>query len=647
MASKKNKETQGRGDNDQQPRGVAHAPYNFVPLVDGDPIPGEIVSHDRYCEDHFTGYFDVTLETVTPLFVRGMLTEQQVKNDVQAKDFPEPFMIAGKPVIPGSSLRGMLRSLVEIITFGKIHFVSDQLILYRSVRGDDTLVEVYRRQVTDVLGFKKFVYPSKKLQGGYLKRGNSESGWVIQPAKTFKDESIVLVDKAAAPKGKPFSTHQVWIKPLDRVEHTGKKGVKLQIAKTNNVKFTATPAYQPAILIISNTVGGDNNRTWYPAIYAPSEESEPIPISRQIWDTYKEDRDMKRGLPARKLENEGDVLFYLLDDNDELTFFGSTMFFRIPYENSLGQLVDYTYLGPNFVDYAEAMFGYVADEKVKRDPVAYAGRVSVTSAMLRNSDLNDAQLYEEEITPKILSSPKPTTFQHYVEQPSGAETKKGELQHYGDDVRLRGHKLYWRQNIQVKDVVERSEIKDGDTQHTRTKPLRVGVQFTFRVYFENLTEVELGALSWALTLDNDLDSDSAPEFYHMIGMAKPYGMGVVSLRPTLTITDRQSRYKTLFNEDGSWDVGANQGDLLHYIQKFKEYFSIDENERIEQLKAMLRLYDPDWAFPLSEEEYPRTFSYMTIEPNNEYKERPVLPYPLQVEAEYREKEKSAVIERRH
>ncbi|MBK8024601.1 MAG: hypothetical protein IPK19_25045 [Chloroflexi bacterium] len=37
----------------------------------------------------------------------------------------EFFGIEGVPRIPGSSLRGMLRALVEIITFGKIQPISN------------------------------------------------------------------------------------------------------------------------------------------------------------------------------------------------------------------------------------------------------------------------------------------------------------------------------------------------------------------------------------------------------------------------------------------------------------------------------------------------------------------------------------------
>jgi len=121
-----------------EPRRDAHAPYNFIPLPETvvaaqTPLP----SHDRYDTSRFTGRFEVTLTTETPLFVRGMLTPDEVeilieheksvsmsnrqtsenkkRHPLETK--PDFFQLSEcRPIIPGSSLRGMLRSLIEMIT---------------------------------------------------------------------------------------------------------------------------------------------------------------------------------------------------------------------------------------------------------------------------------------------------------------------------------------------------------------------------------------------------------------------------------------------------------------------------------------------------------------------------------------------------
>lgn len=626
----------------EQARESARAPYNFIPLVGGEPLPDKIVSHDRYYLDKHTGHFDVTLETITPVFVRGMVTNEEHNQGKEAKDQPEPFILDGEPVIPGSTLRGMIRSLLEIITFGKMHFVSDNKLVYRAIYYADALANTYRGIITDVLGGKQFVYPSSRMHGGYLQKGNSESGWIIQPATVHYGESIALVDRqdvlaAGIPEIPKLKTYDVGVKPATkRTVHTGKEGVQLHIAQANGITSTAGSGYEPATLIISNTVGKiggkGSNRRWYPAIYEADPTAESIPIPQRVWNDFIRDRDLNRGIVNRTIQKPGDVLFYLLDSQGGLVFFGPTMFFRVPYENSIGSLIYDKPLASNFTDYADAMFGYVSERGTeKRDPVAYAGRVSVTSATLADgqTDVVYNEAYELRRTP---GSPKPTTFQHYLEQPQGIQTTKPDLHHYGvKNARIRGHKLYWRQNVDIEGL--KRDNTDGKKEKIETKfhPVRKGITFTFRVYFENLTNAELGALAWVLTLDGD------ENLYHMIGMGKPFGLGVVKLSPSLVITDVEARYRTLFDTNGAWYMPLKEP--ADYIQVFKQALevhgiSFDAHDRIKQLKAMLRLYAPD----------PELFSYMQIdrvingEKVNEYKDRPVLPYPIAIEALYKAKE---------
>lgn len=615
----------------------ARAPYNFVPLAEGEPIPGERVAHDRYHLDRHTGYFDVRLETVTPLFVRGMVTDQQLQDGMEAKDLPNPFIVDGKPVIPGSSLRGMIRNLVEIITFGKMHFVSDNKLVYRAIYYADALATTYRGIITDVQGSKEFMYPSTRMYGGYLQKGDSESGWVIQPANAPYGESIALVDRqdvldAGISETPKLKVYKVGVKPATkRLVHTGKQGVQLHVAQAHGISLRPGSGYEPAALIISNTVGQiggkGSNRRWYPAIFEPNPTVDPILISQAVWNDFIKDREVNRGIANRTIQNPGDVLFYLLDHQGELLFFGPTMFFRVPYENSIGTLIYDEHPDRNFIDFADGMFGYVSDRGNTRDPNAYAGRISVTSARLVDNQ-TDVFYGENEELRRTPGSPKPTTFQHYLCQPLGKVTPKRDLHHYGSKgARIRGQKLYWRQRVDI------HHLKNGNSDGTKPKietkfrPVREGKTFSFRVYFENMSNAELGALQWALTLGGD------ENHYHMLGMGKPYGLGVVKLTPTLVISDREARYCRAFNSDGSWHQPHKLSS--DYTEAFKGFIStqgidFDNAPRIRALKAMLRLYDPD----------PEFFSYMQIERMiegervNEYRDRPVLPEPEEIADEY-------------
>ncbi len=450
----------------------ARAPYNFVPLperaVDVREQPGimtlddALPSHNIFRSDRRHGYFDITLTTESPLYIRGMLTREEAENKEAYRNKPDFFHPgdSNSPVIPGSSLRGMIRSLLEIVTWSKLTRVSDSpKIFYRAVAAK-------------------------------------------------KDDPRRMVQ---------YFGHA----PFSRIQATLTEGGK-------------TRALTPLDLV----------------------------------------------------------------------------------PNSLREQADH-------IDFAEAVFGYVRPEKRGQGKQgdkerAYAGRVSVSDAKMVTQTDDPYDIDAEGITPKILGSPKPTTFQHYLEQPNRKSTQKQDLHHYGKDgAKIRGHKLYWRQRINT--VPTDPNASRDSKQHTRMRPIKRGIQFKFRVDFENLTDIELGALAWVLALGS---ANHHPNARHMLGMGKPFGMGVVKLDATLALRNREQRYASLFSDTG-WSSGDAVANVDTFIPQFIEFISTAVGEgypsRMQELLTMLEGREPN---PL--------FTYMQIEPNNEYKDRPVLPYPTEV-----------------
>ncbi|MCP4418113.1 MAG: hypothetical protein GY805_15935 [Chloroflexi bacterium] len=177
------------------------------------------------------------------------------------------------------------------------------------------------------------------------------------------------------------------------------------------------------------------------------------------------------------------------------------------------------------------------------------------------------------------------------------------------------------------------------------KPVREDVQFSFRIHFENLLPAELGLLWWAIALP----ADDNQTYCHKLGMGKPLGLGAVQLKvdeKNLHLVDQNARYQALFT-DGSqaqeWATGEESPERTHLIieeaqSNFETFIlrrcklpeaSLAQTERVRMLLAMLAWPGPD----------PAKTRYMEIEwpderakrgKRNEYKERPVLPDPLNV-----------------
>ena len=99
------------------------APYNFVPLSEHIFFPGwsEKISQDVPFKDEHSGFLNVTIKAETPIFVRN-----GHQADVTDNDFSYVRVGSGrKYFIPGTTVKGCIRNVLEIMSFGKMQPVTD------------------------------------------------------------------------------------------------------------------------------------------------------------------------------------------------------------------------------------------------------------------------------------------------------------------------------------------------------------------------------------------------------------------------------------------------------------------------------------------------------------------------------------------
>ncbi len=651
----------------------ARAPYNFVPL------PGKVVEaqqpldHDVYDTDALSGWIECELETCSPTYVRGLMTEVQFRTTGQKKpdDLTEEEKIARAPfygssaekvegypvpVIPASSLRGMVRTLVEIAGFGRMRWVADEpTFTFRAVAAarDDPLRVPYE----DMLGR----YGADVKAGFLVHRGDD---WYIAPAGT--PASVGL----GAERGNYFKVKERIIPPdaipgfvrlnspryrpgffpvtFEAQERRGKRGKYVAITRIGSPQAGHNYEYEGMLVCSGNMLetssAGPSPRKNHALILLPDPRARSLKIREQTV------RDYLAGLtPFQKQElwgddnkgclKDGGPVFYVEQDGEVIAF-GHSPHFRVPARlpGSKRAANPRDFVPPelkdtSFPDLADAIFGWVEDESSPEDQ--RAGRVSFGDAHFVGAK-GSVWLKPEPITPHVLSGPKPTTFQHYLAQDREAghdPDDKASLAHYGTsplETQLRGHKLYWHKGATPDIEASPSELKH-ESQLTRMVPLASGVRFRFTLRFENLHPEELGALLWVLSLPGD----EGKVYRHKLGMGKPLGMGAVAVRANLRLTDRRARYAQLFHGD-EWAVAASEADGTPYVRQFEQYVLrglesraryLHEIERIQMLLAMLEWHESDEAWL-------DATRYMEIEHGldkvNEYKERPVLPDPLAV-----------------
>ena len=166
-------------------------------------------------------------------------------------------------------------------------------------------------------------------------------------------------------------------------------------------------------------------------------------------------------------------------------------------------------------------------------------------------------------------------------------------------------------------------------QHTIIRPVKKDVEFASRIHFENLSDIELGALLTALQLPDTMR--------HKLGMGKPLGMGSVKITATLHVSDRKKRYETFSCASDEKSVEDTQriektakevfrDEILKHhgaAHGLKNVWSI---HRLKALAALLEWKNPPDATQIR---------YVGIGNDkdgngNQWKNRKILPTPLKV-----------------
>lgn len=646
------------------PKANATAPYNFVPLNETVIFADEDFSPDFDEQKGNDGYIDLQITALSPLYIRQSLNEEQVKrweelrrkgSENEKLEFGHSqdsfYRPAGGPYkIPGSSLRGMIRTLYEIVTYSKMTNIYDRRLYYRSLA--DKSKEFKDAYSIPMMSQTQPFYP--KIKAGYLVR-NRDNSYLIREAVSYhrveedlliregilspaeimaqdtgkknkKGDTIYEMTKAYARKMKNKPFIRVKYKAHPESEHTHGDGRRLKYSKVYEVKSVDTDEDDGiGYLVLSGWMQRKRRGKHMHWIISEDTHTEHKLSAKQIED-YKDDvtRESLSLLDYQKNEKVNICPCFFLLEESEVRSFGHTGMFRLSYKNPITNSLPPAHNRKD-LDYAEAVFGRVAEKQGKKneeEDIALPGRVFVEDAVCTKCEESDSAKY-----PKILSGPKPNSFQLYLSQNENLIEKDDRgnitgLKNYDSkNSRLAGHKLYWHRKHEGWQETQEN-VEKNKKQYTKIKPLNPGSTFKGRIRFINLSDAELGALLFVLNL---------PEgHYHKIGMAKPLGLGSIKISAKLNLINREKRYSSLF------DFGLTEDNESRFIKAYAELLEANnipnegdpwKIERLQELKAML-----DYK---KTELHPDETRYMEIErknnngEKNEYRDRPILKKPLQ------------------
>jgi len=514
------------------------APYNFVPLNKEVFYPDwdKQVSHDIPFSDGESGEIKISIKAESPIFIRNHYEEgddfyvmKKDKKDVKvSKEFCHIKRDGAKEYyIPATSMKGMVRNIVEIMSFAKIRVDKDKLkepLSVRDMTEDKETGQLFKHpmvQIANGIGFLKF----------------NEDGTVL-----FTDYSIETVDnygrkKYAIRKIKDDQIKKAYT-TFNRKDDYLKKYKQLQGAyATINVQCLANPDNnrrylalydkneKPSFIVANTYIDGKAGGKKYEFILSDGDkkasmqfgtnEQEKIIIdnfkkvyfSKGDSDTHKLGQFWKKQLQTPKGKEYGIPVFVKKSAKGKIQAIGLTQIFKLAYNRTLLEAAEQKTQKGRY-DLAETIFGYVDGTK------ALKGRVMFSHFK------SNLVSYEPDTKSEILGSPNPRYYPNYIEQKELDGSKVTRYTTLMDDATIRGYKHYPLQP----DIVPQ-QLSDKDKVKTHFKPLDTGRTFEGVLRFHNLKKTEIGALLSALTFHNQGD-----DYMHNIGMAKPLGYGKISIK---------------------------------------------------------------------------------------------------------------------
>ena len=439
----------------------ATAPYNFVPqdrVVEAPAAP----QGTRY-----SGTLHCRLTALTPLLVCGAQEQKSTGDEVAIR----PFCRVGKrPVIPGTSLKGMVRSMVETLSCSAMRMMNDRRVFWRNF--DDTIYKT------------KFNMGNRDPQSN----GPQKAGYLVHEGADFYIVPVPF--KKIPPQGEVADGHvRVVTGPMPRKKH---------------------------------------DYDFYPPPLDGTKDNERLAVSDEIMADFRlqitpEQEQIYTASKQRIAENEPLPVFFITNASGELEFFGLPRFFRVPKKYSPHGLGNATLkvkgkgkeLPDDFTDFSDQLFGYARKQQCRKGHVAFSPAFFDQAA---------APL---KLPPVVLGQPHETCFAHYLQQDpaklktlpnNGSRYDVNSMSNYNEMGQIRGRKYYWHRDFDQSKLPPPSSNKK--TQSI-LQPLPEKSSTTFAVHLDSVTLEQLGAMLTALRL---------PEGHaHKLGMGKSLGLGSVRI----------------------------------------------------------------------------------------------------------------------
>ena len=587
--------------------GDFHNPYNFVPALPrntegvqkselGDRCPA---SHSSYHRDLWSGRIAVTLMTKTPLLIPDAANFRDTNGH---KSYPLRLGADGKPYLPPTSIKGMLRAAYEAVTNSRLSVFekhSDRLTYRMPAKIGPIPARVERRGNDLVLRIME--EPNLLGHAGKLPRYQKTTN---------------LRDKGESEEAKKYE-------PDDQLpQHGDAVWVRLNQGVVTRIRRW-TPDYPGNGDWLKGWVsvtGANISGKKYERVFIESADNQTIAITDEIKSLWKElisnyQEAHKKDLEKRYKNHqspqdylgsepgktrwsrhvyevdevelkEGTLCYAEITKNNVTALFPVSISRRL-YNVSPKELLD-SFLQPatdiKSLSPADRVFGWVNQE----GKGAYKGNLKIRPVECNSSEPVE-KFTGDGVPLAILGQPKPQQARFYIAKDdrgtpldNGIPKRNTYLSEYG----LRGRKVYphhaklpqeyWETPTEDRTQLNsngyfqeyrRPKLREQEQRDDQNRSIQAWVKpesnFGFNIDVTNLSDVELGALLWLLSL---------PEgHFHRLGGGKPLGFGSISLTINWEETDlrKGEGWCKFYSSLATIDDSASR-EAVTSIQTFKD-----------------------------------------------------------------------------
>ncbi|MBD1389276.1 TIGR03986 family CRISPR-associated RAMP protein [Neiella sp. HB171785] len=537
---------------------LVHAPYNFIPLSSWVHMPSwaHLVSHDHPFKDGISGVLDLEIEAESHICVGSSNSKsgrvswlKSPKNGNECK------------IIPGSSISGVIRSIVEVSTFGKMSLFENKLFSYRT---------------PDQPEYEKFLADSE-CYTGWLQFDTSLDSWVIKKCdykrvalnkvnKYLKriDKNLYISDRQGEYAAKRYKSSLIdseqprlyWVgydkKIGDPIEHVGSELID-------------HGKYNGCLVFVGYNHKNKNGDQY--VFDKPGEQT--FAISDDVYEGFLKSLNTKESKETYDFlldanDSSGIPVFYFQKEQG-VFHIGLSQMPHVLYQYDINKAVRNNQVfcqNDAVFDFAELIFG--TTRKVVGE-LSLKGRISFSDAFCINEDDYGAE--DHRVT---LLTPSAKFIGGYLEHGNS----RGYVDYNNENVKARGWKRY-----PVKQKLY-DYVSGSDKQTQYLECLSPASKFKSKLRFHNLKPEELGAIIWALTWGGD---DAAR---HQIGAGKPLGYGICK------ISVKEESGSVLSNNGSNCSLEQYVALFEAYMNKQSERYSTTlwhESSQVALLKSMATL----------------------------------------------------------